>query len=859
MARRLLSVTPIVVLLVALLSLHEVKADGTITAYFFSVKNAGGLQKNGNCCDNLCYFGVWPCICNPFEQCDTAVNFCLNYDREQGKCKSDSNSSGDTLGANEFTLTDPVSFSRSFTGSLKNLPFDVRVELVDNDFLTTASITDAVRSISSLKNTYGSVTKFTEEASWITFVWGYSVKCAKNYYGDDCGTYCDTAKCGANGSCKINSGLCDCKGNFTGDTCNTCKELYYGTKCDACKCQSGICNDGINGNGTCKLCSSNKFYGPLCIPCNCTNGTCSSGITGNGTCISCNANYFGPTCNSECQCKNGTCDGGISAKANGTCVGACKPGAYGELCDKACTCQNGVCNRTTGKCDSCVKNFYGPLCDQQCAKNRACACKDGIAGDGTCNLCTTPKQNFDASIACNDCLPIYYGVNCTKNCSCVNGVSNSGINGTGNCTSCNPKYFGQNCDQNAACQNGTPRMTDGVCTECMDGYFGPTCNDACTCKNGGTCKQNITGDGKCLLGTCQNNYFGDNCDKNCGCVKGVCNQSSSAGVCRSDEGYNCEQGYFGANCTDCLCVHGTCNDGISGDGMCNAMIGCQPGFSGPLCNISCTCISANGVCDTSTSGNGTCKECNNNLWGLNCDKSCACVNGVCDGGPNGNGTCKGPCNEAKYGAPNCDICAPGYFGYRCTKCLCETTQGICNDTKSGDGLCIGCNPGFSGRVCDVSTGASAGSSSSSGPNVGVIAGAVVGGGLVVVGVALFLTYRHAQKVGDEKGAERTWQLFSSKPSSLLRETRESPTVFLNPMHPSAAQAPDIELGVRTTNDGIQYANLSLARTAAAPGKTAEPATEYDLVRHNDGTDSGAHLYDEIKKKQEKPEYDVVRR
>uniref|UniRef100_A0A8C7EZ97 Stabilin 1 n=1 Tax=Oncorhynchus kisutch TaxID=8019 RepID=A0A8C7EZ97_ONCKI len=70
--------------------------------------------------------------------------------------------------------------------------------------------------------------------------------------------------------------------------------------------------------------------------------------------------------------------------------------------------------------------------------------------------------------------------------------------------------------------------------------------------------------------------------------------------------------------------HGTCMDGISGNGSCV----CNEGYTGFAC-----------------------QQCSNkNSYGDNCKSECGCVNGECNNGPDGNGEC---------------YCQPPYTGPRC--------------------------------------------------------------------------------------------------------------------------------------------------------------------------------------------------
>ena len=89
----------------------------------------------------------------------------------------------------------------------------------------------------------------------------------------------------------------------------------------------------------------------------------------------------------------------------------------------------------------------------------------------------------------------------------------------------------------------------------------------------------------------------------------------------------CLPGYFGSHCLPCVCNHGTCNDGVSGNGVC--------------------------VCESAWTG-ATCSNCTANHYGSTC-APCMCVHGTCSDGYLGSGACT--CN-APYLPPYCEP-APG--------------------------------------------------------------------------------------------------------------------------------------------------------------------------------------------------------
>uniref|UniRef100_A0A673VS04 Stabilin 1 n=1 Tax=Salmo trutta TaxID=8032 RepID=A0A673VS04_SALTR len=114
--------------------------------------------------------------------------------------------------------------------------------------------------------------------------------------------------------------------------------------------------------------------------------------------------------------------------------------------------------------------------------------------------------------------------------------------------------------------------------------------------------------------------------------------------------------------------HGTCMDGISGNGTCV----CNEGYTGFAC-----------------------QQCSNkNSYGDNCKSECGCVNGECNNGPDGNGECycqppyTGPmCDQVSAACKNCSAyshckgvvenavcqCLPG-FHKTGDRCVCSAKQ-----------------------------------------------------------------------------------------------------------------------------------------------------------------------------------------
>uniref|UniRef100_A0A8C7NTQ0 Stabilin 1 n=1 Tax=Oncorhynchus mykiss TaxID=8022 RepID=A0A8C7NTQ0_ONCMY len=119
--------------------------------------------------------------------------------------------------------------------------------------------------------------------------------------------------------------------------------------------------------------------------------------------------------------------------------------------------------------------------------------------------------------------------------------------------------------------------------------------------------------------------------------------------------------------------HGTCMDGISGNGSCV----CNEGYTGFAC-----------------------QQCSNkNSYGDNCKSECGCVNGECNNGPDGNGEC---------------YCQPPYTGPRCEQvsAACKNCSAYSHCKGVADNSVCQCLPGFhktgdrcsgfcSAKQCDV--------------------------------------------------------------------------------------------------------------------------------------------------------------
>ncbi|XP_069793304.1 stabilin-1 [Narcine bancroftii] len=174
----------------------------------------------------------------------------------------------------------------------------------------------------------------------------------------------------------------------------------------------------------------------------------------------------------------------------------------------------------------------------------------------------------------------------------------------------------------------------------------------------------------------------------------------------------CCKGFWSQDCLECpggsenpCNGHGTCLDGISGNGSCI----CEPKYKGiaceecldedafgPNCIVGCKCV--HGVCSNGITGNGSCL-CVSGYTGPKCDQEMpACKTLQC-----GNNT---QCSEGKTGKLTCS-CMPGFQDIAgacvalnpCTMNICDKNA-VCEYFGEGKYQCI-CHPGYrgNGKLC----------------------------------------------------------------------------------------------------------------------------------------------------------------
>ena len=610
--------------------------------------------------------------------------------------------------------------------------------------------------------------------------------CSDGFSGAACQLECPGGQgnhCSRRGTCV--SGACQClqnpvQGYWAGSVCDACLSTYSGQSCTiACPLGSGL---PCTGRGRC--------YEGQCLQC--TDSSCGTACELTGTdcdALLCPAAKYGPTCGGTClgtvsdvPCSgHGSCDDG--RLGSGKC--ACLSGYAGSSCELECDggastpCSgNGYCNSThTGKC-TCNIFFATATCASSCQGYGTTAgvcsgrgeCSMGASGDGSCT-CTFGW----AGEACEKECPGGYANPCsghgscdqlTAKCVCTDDANLGRFGGT-DCSNCLNGYYGSGCLSFCPPATGT---TQGQECACNQGWATSDCSVECfggasnACSRNGKCNETNSGDGTC---TCNYGFRGQACASRCAGHAATASECSGNGICQQDASCQCfsneKQGfwappdcgtcsgdYFGLHC-DQLCPRGPNNLPCSNNGFCSptqgicqcredadagywegvACEGCQPGYWGTRCKITCPGGACNpcgghGKCDAGVLGSGRC-TCTGAWEGVNCDgclpgyfgKTCTqtCPGGVtsdtwcsghgdCSQGPTGSGDCI--CHKLFSGfwaGPLCDQCAVGYYGPTCTgKCPGDTLpcsgSGDCSQGLTGTGLCT-CYRGFASNNCSV--------------------------------------------------------------------------------------------------------------------------------------------------------------
>jgi len=72
---------------------------------------------------------------------------------------------------------------------------------------------------------------------------------------------------------------------------------------------------------------------------------------------------------------------------------------------------------------------------------------------------------------------IFFGIYCNETCSCINGICDDAVNGTGTCVNCSADYYGKYCNDTCLCVHGNCSMNQSCI--CNENYLGILCNEKC--------------------------------------------------------------------------------------------------------------------------------------------------------------------------------------------------------------------------------------------------------------------------------------------------------------------------------------------------------------------------------------------
>uniref|UniRef100_A0A8C1YP86 Stabilin 2 n=1 Tax=Cyprinus carpio TaxID=7962 RepID=A0A8C1YP86_CYPCA len=458
---------------------------------------------------------------------------------------------------------------------------------------------------------------------------------------------------------------------------------------------NGVCSDGIAGNGTCTCapgfigtacedCKAN-LYGPLCSNvCSCKNGICHSGVKGTGQCT-CLSGYTGIDCDRELpacaalRCgPNSRC---IEDMSTGQLLCRCKPGYQGDgtQCTSINPCLRSVCHANA-------------VCAHTGPNQHVCTCTQGYSGDGRVCMPIDPCQTDLGNCTSGSTRCVYDGPG-KSHCECLEGFEKF-VEGKGCSVKdvCKP----DSCHKYATCATVESGTVD---CKCREGYLG----------NGKICFGNIIqqlqdlnskpgGEWTGQLSSGQILVNGESVleldveAKNgrlhslegllippsiepiiphrCDIKETNVFKVSPISIICLDQTPHCCKGFFGPDCSPCpggftapCSSHGTCSEGIDGNGTCQ----CEPNFKGSRCQY---CA-------------------NSNKYGPFCDKTCGCIHGVCDNRPESSGKCKqGSCKEG-YTGEFCEqqtqLCGPNQPCHAHANCV----------PNKGAFTCV-CKPGFQG-------------------------------------------------------------------------------------------------------------------------------------------------------------------
>ena len=237
---------------------------------------------------------------------------------------------------------------------------------------------------------------------YTTVVYQLNVFCDANFYGNDCGTYCEEGT----------TYTCDDFGH------PVCRENYFGKNCTKfCKPSS----NNTHGFYTCsptgeKICRED-YFGPNCTQTCAVESKCLPG-------------WFGPDCSKYCTMSQ---EGKYVCSVDGNKI--CGRHWYGNDCERYCRSDHEHYYCDTKGYYVCMNDWYGSHCSTYCVQNRNdqdgfydCGgngekiCMENWHGPNCTVQCKEEKSHTcDADTGKKICKAGFLGVNCTVVDECTQG------------------------------------------------------------------------------------------------------------------------------------------------------------------------------------------------------------------------------------------------------------------------------------------------------------------------------------------------------------------------------------------------------------------------------------------------------
>ncbi|XP_041365653.1 mucin-17-like [Gigantopelta aegis] len=451
--------------------------SGIVETTFVSFNNTEGKRFDGACCDRSGWGWFPEPDCQKGDACDHRFVICMGNITESSDmtaCEFGRQETG-AVGGNSITFNgvlgnteNPLKFKfKHWPGVLK-----MKIDVLDDDDDQKYDFVDHYEYQYGTKDLRrdidAPVKDLTLSGSRTRFNLKLKVFCDKNFYGEECLTFCKrTDDNTGHYTCDPQNGEKICipgeGGGWTGDTCLTNIDDCQGHRCHG----GATCVDGVNYY-TCK-CPPGRT-GVVCeaeinecasSPCQ-NQGTCRDASA--GFVCECPPGFIGQLCEIEyTQCPRKRCDVNIDECASTPCLN----GGFCEdlVNDFRCNCQAGV---------------TGPRCETNVDECASQPCLNG----GTC-------QDGYAAFTCT-CAPGYSGKTCSdevKECDshpCINGGTCRDVF-SGFLCMCNPGYEGRVCETDVDDCASRPCLNSGTCVDKLNG-FGCVCPPG---SQGKTCEQSV--------------------------------------------------------------------------------------------------------------------------------------------------------------------------------------------------------------------------------------------------------------------------------------------------------------------------------------------------------------------------------